>query len=167
MLITGGAGFIGLNFVLWTLENRPEYEITVLDKLTYAANKKAIRNLVKQGKINFIEGDICDANLVEELVSRTDIVVHFAAESHNDNSLKNPMPFVYTNVVGTANILEAVRKYDKRLHHISTDEVYGDLEIDSDEKFTTESNYNPSSPYSSTKASLKSLFFIITSQTIL
>ena len=152
MLITGGAGFIGLNFVLWTLENRPEYEITVLDKLTYAANKKAIRNLVKQGKINFIEGDICDANLVEELVSRTDIVVHFAAESHNDNSLKNPMPFVYTNVVGTANILEAVRKYDKRLHHISTDEVYGDLEIDSDEKFTTESNYNPSSPYSSTKA---------------
>lgn len=152
MLITGGAGFIGLNFVLWTLENRPEYEITVLDKLTYAANKKAIRNLVKQGKVNFIEGDICDANLVEELVSRTDIVVHFAAESHNDNSLKNPMPFVYTNVVGTANILEAVRKYDKRLHHISTDEVYGDLEIDSDEKFTTESNYNPSSPYSSTKA---------------
>lgn len=152
MLITGGAGFIGLNFVLWTLENRPEYEITVLDKLTYAANKKAIRNLVKQGKINFIEGDICDANLVEELVSRTDIVVHFAAESHNDNSLKNPMPFVYTNVVGTANILEAVRKYDKRLHHISTDEVYGDLEIDSGEKFTTESNYNPSSPYSSTKA---------------
>lgn len=152
MLITGGAGFIGLNFVLWTLENRPEYEITVLDKLTYAANKKAIRNLVKQGKINFIEGDICDANLVEELVSRTDIVVHFAAESHNDNSLKNPMPFVYTNVVGTANILEAVRKYDKRLHHISTDEVYGDLEIDSDEKFTAESNYNPSSPYSSTKA---------------
>ena len=152
MLITGGAGFIGLNFVLWTLENRPEYEITVLDKLTYAANKKAIRNLVNQGKINFIEGDICDANLVEELVSRTDIVVHFAAESHNDNSLKNPMPFVYTNVVGTANILEAVRKYDKRLHHISTDEVYGDLEIDSDEKFTTESNYNPSSPYSSTKA---------------
>ena len=152
MLITGGAGFIGLNFVLWTLENRPEYKITVLDKLTYAANKKAIRNLVKQGKVNFIEGDICDANLVEELVSRTDIVVHFAAESHNDNSLKNPMPFIYTNVVGTANILEAVRKYDKRLHHISTDEVYGDLEIDSDEKFTTESNYNPSSPYSSTKA---------------
>ena len=137
MLITGGAGFIGLNFVLWTLENRPEYKITVLDKLTYAANKKAIRNLVNQGKINFIEGDICDANLVEELVSRTDIVVHFAAESHNDNSLKNPMPFVYTNVVGTANILEAVRKYDKRLHHISTDEVYGDLEIDSGEKFTT------------------------------
>ena len=152
MLVTGGAGFIGLNFVLWTLKNRPEYEITVIDKLTYAANKKIASKWSQGNQVRFVEGDICNAELVDDLVSETDIVVHFAAESHNDNSLASPMPFVYTNVVGTANILESVRRYNKRLHHVSTDEVYGDLEIDSDEKFTIESKYNPSSPYSSTKA---------------
>ena len=151
LLVTGGAGFIGSNFVHYTLNNRPEYEITVVDKLTYAGN---IANLDKvSDKITFIKGDICDRDLMDNLISKTDIVVHFAAESHNDNSLRDPWPFIQTNLVGTASILEAVRKYDKRLHHISTDEVYGDLDINDPAKFTESSPYKPSSPYSSTKAS--------------
>jgi dTDP-glucose 4,6-dehydratase len=150
ILVTGGAGFIGSNFVHYTLANRPEYEVTVLDALTYAGNKANLATV--QDKITFVEGNICDAELVDKLVSETDIVVHFAAESHNDNSLKNPWPFVQTNLVGTATILEAVRGHDKRLHHISTDEVYGDLPIDSPEKFTESTPYHGSSPYSSTKA---------------
>lgn len=150
LLVTGGAGFIGANFVHYTIKNRPEYEVTVLDALTYAGNTANLEAL--SDKITFIEGNICDSDLVEKLVSETDIVVHFAAESHNDNSLRNPWPFVQTNLVGTATILEAVRKHDKRLHHISTDEVYGDLEIDDPAKFTEKTPYNPSSPYSSSKA---------------
>jgi dTDP-glucose 4,6-dehydratase len=150
MLITGGAGFIGGNFVYYTLKNRPEYEITVVDKLTYAGNANTLAPVLN--KINFITGDICDKELMDKLISETDIVVHFAAESHNDNSLRDPWPFVATNVIGTYTILEAVRKYDKRLHHISTDEVFGDLELDDPNRFTEETPYNPSSPYSSTKA---------------
>lgn len=150
MLITGGAGFIGGNFVHYTLKNRPEYELTVIDKLTYAGNKDSLAPVLD--KINFVEGDICNQALMDQLVSETDLVVHFAAESHNDNSLRDPWPFIHTNLVGTATILEAVRKHGKRLHHISTDEVYGDLEIDSPEKFTEQTPYNASSPYSSTKA---------------
>ncbi len=151
LLVTGGAGFIGANFVHYTLTNRPEYEITILDLLTYAGDESTLEPV--KDKITFVKGDICDKELVDKLVAETDIVVHFAAESHNDNSLRNPWPFIQTNVVGTATILEAVRKHDKRLHHISTDEVYGDLEIGSPEKFTEHTPYNPSSPYSSTKAS--------------
>jgi dTDP-glucose 4,6-dehydratase len=150
LLVTGGAGFIGANFVLYTLANRPEYDITVIDKLTYAGNPQTLEPVLE--KINFVTGDICDADLMDKLVGETDIVVHFAAESHNDNSLRNPWPFIQTNLVGTATILEAVRKHDKRLHHISTDEVYGDLEIDDPAKFTENTPYNASSPYSSTKA---------------
>lgn len=150
MLITGGAGFIGSNFVHYTLLKRPEYEITVIDKLTYAGNPDNLRAVLD--KINFVTGDICDRDLMDTLVAETDIVVHFAAESHNDNSLRNPWPFVETNIIGTYNILEAVRKHDKRLHHISTDEVFGDLELDDPNRFTEETPYNPSSPYSSTKA---------------
>jgi dTDP-glucose 4,6-dehydratase len=149
LLVTGGAGFIGANFVLYTLANRPEYDITVIDKLTYAGNPQTLEPVLE--KINFVTGDICDADLMDKLVGETDIVVHFAAESHNDNSLRNPWPFIQTNLVGTATILEAVRKHDKRLHHISTDEVYGDLEIDDPAKFTENTPYNASSPYSSTK----------------
>jgi dTDP-glucose 4,6-dehydratase len=150
LLVTGGAGFIGSNFVHYTLRKRPEYEITVLDALTYAGN---IANLeAVKDKITFTEGNICDAKLMDKLVSETDIVVHFAAESHNDNSLNNPWPFVETNIVGTYTILEAVRKHGKRLHHISTDEVFGDLELDDPNRFTETTPYNPSSPYSSTKA---------------
>jgi dTDP-glucose 4,6-dehydratase len=150
MLITGGAGFIGGNFVYYTLKNRPEYEITVIDKLTYAGNADTLTPVLD--KINFVTGDICDRELVDKLVADTDIVVHFAAESHNDNSLRDPWPFIQTNLIGTATILEAVRKHDKRLHHISTDEVYGDLELDDPAKFTPTTPYNPSSPYSSSKA---------------
>lgn len=150
LLITGGAGFIGSNFVHYTLKNRPEYEITVVDKLTYAGNINSLTDAMD--KITFVKGDICDVELMDNLISQTDIVVHFAAESHNDNSLRNPWPFIQTNLVGTATILEAVRKYNKRLHHISTDEVYGDLELNDPAKFTENTPYNASSPYSSTKA---------------
>lgn len=150
LLITGGAGFIGSNFVHYTLKNRPEYEITVIDKLTYAGNTNNFNGIFD--KINFIEGDICDRELIDKLVGEADIVVHFAAESHNDNSLRDPWPFIQSNLIGTATILEAVRKHDKRLHHISTDEVYGDLEINDPAKFTEKTPYNASSPYSSTKA---------------
>ena len=150
MLITGGAGFIGGNFVYYTLANRPEYELTVIDKLTYAGNADSLAPVLD--KINFVTGDICDQELMDKLVGETDIVVHFAAESHNDNSLRDPWPFIHTNLVGTATVLEAVRKHGKRLHHISTDEVYGDLEINDPKKFTEATPYNASSPYSSTKA---------------
>jgi dTDP-glucose 4,6-dehydratase len=150
MLITGGAGFIGSNFVHYTLKHRPEYQLTVLDKLTYAGNKKNLKEVMDN--IEFVKGDICDEKIVDKLVGKTDIIVHFAAESHNDNSLRNPWPFVQTNLVGTAVLLEAVRKHKKRFHHVSTDEVYGDLPIDSEEKFTEETPYHASSPYSSTKA---------------
>ncbi|HSW77774.1 MAG TPA: dTDP-glucose 4,6-dehydratase [Candidatus Chromulinivoraceae bacterium] len=150
LLVTGGAGFIGANFVHHTLKNRPEYQVTVVDKLTYAGNPDSLKAILNQ--IDFVTGDICDKELMDKLIGETDIVVHFAAESHNDNSLRDPWPFIQTNLVGTATILEAVRKHGKRLHHISTDEVYGDLELDDPNKFTPKTPYNPSSPYSSTKA---------------
>lgn len=150
LLVTGGAGFIGSNFVHYTLNNRPEYEVTVLDKLTYAGNKANLEKI--SDKITFVKGDICDKQLMDQLVADTDVIVHFAAESHNDNSLRDPWPFIQSNLVGTATILEAVRKYNKRLHHISTDEVYGDLELNDPAKFTEKTPYNPSSPYSSSKA---------------
>jgi dTDP-glucose 4,6-dehydratase len=150
ILITGGAGFIGANFVHYTLANRPDVQLTVLDALTYAANEASLAPV--RAAIDFVPGDIADAALVDRLVGDTDVVVHFAAESHNDNSLRDPMPFVHTNVVGTFTILEAVRKHGVRLHHVSTDEVYGDLALDDAAKFTPDTAYNPSSPYSSTKA---------------
>ena len=150
MLVTGGAGFIGCNFVYHTLKNHPEYQITVLDKLTYAGNMASLEPIMD--KITFVKGDICDRELVDKLVADCDIVVHFAAESHNDNSLDDPWPFIDTNLIGTVTILEAVRKHGKRLHHISTDEVYGDLPLNGTEKFTETTRYNPSSPYSSSKA---------------
>lgn len=151
LLITGGAGFIGANFVHYTLANHPEHQVTVIDKLTYAGNPDNLESVLN--KIEFITGDICDRDLMDDLVSKNDIVVHFAAESHNDNSLRDPWPFINTNIVGTYTILEAIRKHDKRLHHISTDEVYGDLELDDPAKFTETTPYNASSPYSSSKAS--------------
>jgi len=150
LLVTGGAGFIGSNFVHYTRKNRPKYEITVLDALTYAGNRANLAPVMDE--ISFVEGNICDAPLIDKLVSETDLIVHFAAESHNDNSLRNPWPFVETNIVGTYTILEAVRKHNKRLHHISTDEVFGDLELDDPNRFNENTPYNPSSPYSSTKA---------------
>ena len=151
LLITGGAGFIGANFVHYTLNNYPQHQVTVIDKLTYAGNPDNLESVLN--KIEFITGDICDKDLMDGLVSKNDTLVHFAAESHNDNSLRDPWPFINTNIVGTYTILEAIRKHNKRLHHISTDEVYGDLELDDPAKFTESTPYNASSPYSSSKAS--------------
>lgn len=150
LLVTGGAGFIGANFVHYVVKNRPEYHVTVIDKLTYAGNPANLEPI--KDKITLVQGDICDQATLDPLVADCDVVVHFAAESHNDNSLNDPWPFVETNLLGTYQILEAVRRHDKRLHHISTDEVYGDLELDDPAKFTPDTPYNPSSPYSSTKA---------------
>ncbi len=149
-LVTGGAGFIGSNFVRHVLAHTSA-SVTVLDLLTYAGNRRSVEGLPPD-RFTFIQGDICDAALVDQLVADHDVVVHFAAESHNDNSLREPWPFVQTNVVGTYTLLEAVRRHETRYHHISTDEVYGDLELDDPERFTEKTPYNPSSPYSSTKA---------------
>lgn len=150
LIVTGGAGFIGANFVHYTLQNKPNYEVTVLDALTYAGNRDSLRPA--GDSVRFMHGDICDAELVDRLVRESDLVVHFAAESHVDNSLADPEPFIRTNLIGTYTILEAVRRNGKRLHHISTDEVFGDLALDADEKFTESTAYDPSSPYSATKA---------------
>lgn len=152
IIVTGGAGFIGSNFVHYVLRERPDWHVTVLDKLTYAGNEENLKNL-PDDRFTFVKGDVCDQPLVDSLVSDHDAVVHYAAESHNDNSLENPRPFLDTNIIGTYTILESVRKHKKRLHHVSTDEVYGDLELDDPKKFTPDTPYNPSSPYSSTKAS--------------
>jgi dTDP-glucose 4,6-dehydratase len=149
-LVTGGAGFIGSNFVRYLLE-QTDSSVTVLDKLTYAGNRQSLDGLPER-RFRFVLGDICDASLVHELVADHDLVVHFAAESHNDNSLRDPSAFINTNLVGTYTLLEAVRRSGTRYHHISTDEVYGDLEIDDPARFTETSPYNPSSPYSATKA---------------
>ena len=149
-LVTGGAGFIGSNFVRHVLDHT-DAAVTVLDKLTYAANEESLARL-PEDRFRLVKGDIADASVVDDLVGSHDAVVHFAAESHNDNSLSDPSPFVQTNLVGTFTLLEAVRRYDARLHHISTDEVYGDLELDDPAKFTEATPYNPSSPYSATKA---------------
>lgn len=151
ILVTGGAGFIGSNFVHYLYRERPDWQITVLDALTYAGNEKNLEGL-DTSRVMLVVGNICDEALVDKLVSETDAVVHYAAESHNDNSLKNPRPFLDTNIVGTFTLIEAARKHKKRFHHISTDEVYGDLELDDPHKFTPDTPYNPSSPYSSTKA---------------
>lgn len=151
VLVTGGAGFIGSNFVRRTLETRADVEITVLDALTYAGRMSNLAGL--DGKYKFVQGDICDSALVDSLVSKTDVVVHFAAESHNDNSLKSPKPFIETNIIGTFELIQACVKHDVRYHHISTDEVFGDLPLGTPEKFTRETPYNPSSPYSASKAS--------------
>ena len=150
VLVTGGAGFIGSNFVNKTLNDRPDLEITVLDALTYAGKLSNLEQV--KDRIVFIHGDIRDANLVDKVVAGKDLIVHFAAESHNDNSLINPLLFVETNVVGTANLVSAAVKHGVRFHHISTDEVYGDLPLSSKDKFTEQTPYNPSSPYSASKA---------------
>ena len=150
VLVTGGAGFIGSSFVRATVRDRPEVEVTVLDALTYAGARSSLATVHES--IRFVEGDIADPALVDSLVAATDVVVHFAAESHNDNSLADPWPFVHTNVIGTYTLLQAVREHGVRYHHVSTDEVYGDLELDDPAKFTEQTPYNPSSPYSSTKA---------------
>jgi dTDP-glucose 4,6-dehydratase len=148
--VTGGAGFIGSNFVRRTLNTRPDLKIIVLDALTYAGSLENLEGL--EGRYEFVEGTILNSDLVDSLVAKVDLVVHFAAESHNDNSLVSARPFIETNVEGTFEIIQSCVKHNVRMHHISTDEVFGDLPVDSKEKFTTATPYNPSSPYSSTKA---------------
>ncbi len=147
MLVTGGAGFIGANFVHSAV---PEHSVTVLDALTYAGSRESLAPV--EADIRLVQGDITDADSVNKLVAEADAVVHFAAETHVDNALADPEPFLHTNVIGTYTVLEAVRRHGVRLHHVSTDEVYGDLELDSPQRFTESTPYNPSSPYSSTKA---------------
>jgi dTDP-glucose 4,6-dehydratase len=150
LLVTGGAGFIGANFVHHVAAARPGWDLVVLDALTYAGDRETLAAL--GDRVTFVHGDITDAALVDDLVSAADAVVHFAAESHNDNSLDDPSPFVTTNVVGTFTLLEAVRRRGKRYHHISTDEVFGDLALDDPQRFNESTPYRPSSPYSATKA---------------
>lgn len=150
ILVTGGAGFIGSNFVHYLLENT-DHSVTVLDKMTYAANERSLAGL-DPDRFELVKGDIADRDVVDPLVKDSDAVVHYAAESHNDNSLNDPTPFIHTNLIGTFTLLESVRTHGTRYHHISTDEVFGDLELDDPAKFTEKTPYNPSSPYSSTKA---------------
>jgi dTDP-glucose 4,6-dehydratase len=150
LLVTGGAGFIGSNFVHHTVEHT-DATVTVLDKLTYAASRESV-DALPADRVRLVVGDVADAGVVDPLVAESDAVVHFAAESHNDNSLDDPAPFVQTNLVGTFVLLEAVRRHGVRYHHVSTDEVYGDLALDDPERFTENTPYRPSSPYSATKA---------------
>ena len=152
IIVTGGCGFIGSNFVHHVVREHPGVHVTVLDKLTYAGNPENIAGL-PEDRVELVVGDICDAELLERIVPDHDAIVHYAAESHNDNSIANPEPFLRTNVEGTYQLLEACRKFDVRYHHVSTDEVYGDLALDDPARFTEETPYRPSSPYSSTKAS--------------
>ncbi len=156
VLVTGGAGFIGSNFVRRTLATRPGVEIVVLDALTYAGRLSNLAGL--DGQFEFVHGNIYNEKLVDSLVGRVDAVIHFAAESHNDNSLKDARPFIETNVMGTFNLIQACVKYGVRFHHVSTDEVFGDLPLVgeggfADVKFDRDTHYAPSSPYSASKAS--------------
>jgi dTDP-glucose 4,6-dehydratase len=150
LLVTGGAGFIGANFVHAAVRDFPGDSVTVLDALTYAGSRESLHDVA--GDVRLVEGDIADPTLVDALVAESDAVVHFAAETHVDNSLADPEPFLRANVIGTFTILEAVRRHGVRLHHVSTDEVYGDLGLDDNRRFDEHTPYNPSSPYSSTKA---------------
>ncbi|MFT4471907.1 dTDP-glucose 4,6-dehydratase [Arthrobacter sulfonylureivorans] len=150
LLVTGGAGFIGSNFVRHVLAHSDD-QVTVVDKMNYAANAASLDGMPAD-RCRLVQGDVADPGLVDRLLADHDAVVHFAAETHNDNSLADPQPFLHSNVIGTYTLLEAARRHGTRLHHISTDEVYGDLPLDGTERFTEHTPYNPSSPYSSTKA---------------
>lgn len=151
LLVTGGAGFIGSNFVKRSLKLHSDARLTVLDSLTYAGRLSNLDGVYEQ--IRFVKGDIRDKDLVDDLISKSDIIINFAAETHNDNSLQSPSQFVDVNVMGTLTLIQAAVKNQKRFHQISTDEVFGDLPIESTTKFTSESPYLPSSPYSASKAS--------------
>ena len=141
IIVAGGCGFIGSNFVHYVVNNHPETHVTVLDALTYAGNIENIAGL-PQDRVEFVHGNICDAELLDRIVPGHDATVHYAAESHNDNSIADPEPFLRTNVEGTFRLLEACRKYGIRYRHISTDEVYGDLALDDPARFT-ESTVSP------------------------
>lgn len=154
ILVTGGAGFIGSNFILYMMEKYPDYEIINLDKLTYAGNLENLKSVFGNPKYKFIKGDICDRKAVKEAMSECDAVVHFAAESHVDRSITGPSVFIETNVVGTEILLETALDLGiKRFHHVSTDEVFGTLPLeDKSQKFNEKTPYAPRSPYSASKA---------------
>ena len=151
ILVTGGAGFIGSNFIHFVLQNTTDVSIVNLDALTYAGNLENLREWEGDSRYQFVHGNIIEKELVERLVSEVDTIVHFAAESHVDRSILNPEIFIQTNVLGTYVLLEAARKEGKRFHHISTDEVFGSLASD-EPSFTEKTPYDPRSPYSATKA---------------
>ena len=153
LLITGGAGFIGSNFIHYWLKNHPDDEIINLDKLTYAGNLENLKDIEKNPNYKFVLGDITNIDVVGTLVKECDVIVHFAAESHVDRSITDAGEFVKTNVIGTQILLQAAKDHDKKFHHISTDEVYGALELDSKAKFTESTPYDPRSPYAASKAS--------------
>jgi dTDP-glucose 4,6-dehydratase len=150
MLVTGGAGFIGSHFVEWTVKNRPDTELVVLDKLTYAS--VVGKSVVEDLGVRLIVGDIANPTTIEKAAYGVDVIVNFAAETHNDNSIASPDVFFRTNVLGTLELVKYAVKQDIRFHQISTDEVFGDLPLDGIDKFTEESPYRPSSPYSASKA---------------
>jgi dTDP-glucose 4,6-dehydratase len=153
LLVTGGAGFIGSNFIHYWLKKYPQDSIVNFDKLTYAGNLETLQDVDKNPNYTFVKGDICNKDEVMKAMDGVDTVVHFAAESHVDRSIEDGLPFVKTNVEGTFVMLEAARALGNlRFHHISTDEVFGSLPLDSDEKFTDETKYDPRSPYSASKA---------------
>ena len=151
LLVTGGAGFIGSNFIHYWLKKYKKDEIINLDKMTYAANPKNLEGL-PEDRHKLIVGDIADGQLVNKIVKDVDAIVNFAAESHVDNSINNSEPFIHSNIVGVHVLLEAARKYEKRFHQISTDEVYGSLPLNSTKKFNENTPYNPRNPYAATKA---------------
>ena len=154
ILVTGGLGFIGSNFIKYWFKNHPQDEITNLDKLTYAANPTNLTEFENSHNYKLIKGDILDAGLLDTIMPNIELVVHFAAESHVDRSIDDPSLFVKTNVLGTYNLLQAALKHGvKRFHHISTDEVFGSIEINSTDQFSESTPYDPSSPYSASKAS--------------
>src|SRR3989344_2970102 len=153
ILVTGGAGFIGSNFIRYWLTKYPKDQIINLDKLTYAGHLSSLQGLSENKNYTFIKGDICDAKLIGRVMKGVDLIVHFAAESHVDRSIEGPQVFVVTNIVGTQVLLDAARKYNvAHFHHVSTDEVFGDLPLGSPKKFSEKTNYDPSSPYSASKA---------------
>lgn len=156
LLVTGGAGFIGSNFILYWLKKYPEDKIVNLDKLTYAGNLENLKSVENNHRYQFIKGDICNFQLVNAILKnrKIDLIVHFAAESHVDRSILDPAPFIKTNIEGTYVLLETALKNGKiRFHHISTDEVFGSLSLKSKEKFNEKTPYQPRSPYSASKAS--------------
>lgn len=153
LLVTGGAGFIGANFIHYWLRQHPEDQIVNFDALTYAGNLENLKPIEENPNYSFVKGDICDRAAVDQVMAGIDTVVHFAAESHVDRSIQDATPFVKTNVLGTQVLLEsALKNGNKRFHHISTDEVFGALPLDTADKFHVDTPYNPRSPYSASKA---------------
>lgn len=154
LLVTGGAGFIGSNFILYWLEKHPNDTVINFDALTYAGNLKNLESVSENRNYQFIKGDICDPDAVEAAITGVDVIVHFAAESHVDRSIKEPAKFLQTNILGTHVLLQAALKHSiKHFHHISTDEVFGSLELATPNKFSEETAYSPRSPYAASKAS--------------